>query len=73
MKLKQLLEQLNQLAKERPEALEMELGSRDKIVFEALVGWILKLPAPSMTKQEFDNYIKSIPTIDKDYLIIGKQ
>lgn len=25
MKLKQLLEQLNQLAKERPEALEMEL------------------------------------------------
>jgi hypothetical protein len=30
MKLKQLLEQLNQLAKERPEALEMEVYCYDK-------------------------------------------
>lgn len=29
MKLKQLLEQLNQLAKERPEALEMEVYCED--------------------------------------------
>lgn len=29
MKLKQLLEQLNQLAKERPEALEMEVKTND--------------------------------------------
>ena len=29
MKLKQLLEQLNQLAKERPEALEMEVDYED--------------------------------------------
>ena len=31
MKLKQLLEQLNQLAKERPEALEMEVLLYDEI------------------------------------------
>ena len=30
MKLKQLLEQLNQLAKERPEALEMEVSIFDE-------------------------------------------
>lgn len=30
MKLKQLLEQLNQLAKEKPEALEMEVYCYDK-------------------------------------------
>lgn len=30
MKLKQLLEQLNQLSKERPEALEMEVYCYDK-------------------------------------------
>ena len=32
MKLKQLLEQLNQLAKERPEALEMEVEVRNSIL-----------------------------------------
>ena len=32
MKLKELLEQLNQLAKERPEALEMEVFSMDRMM-----------------------------------------
>jgi len=37
MKLKQLLEQLNQLAKERPEALELEVCTSDSWGWKSVV------------------------------------
>lgn len=52
MKLKQLLEQLNQLAKERPEALEMEVIYADE----------------SDSDCKIDICEKTYPNIDKIYL-----
>jgi hypothetical protein len=59
MKLKQLLEQLNQLAKERPEILEMEVFSSDFEYGHVSIDVIVIIPASETI----------VPNLHQDYIV----
>ena len=59
MRLKQLLEQLNQLAKERPEALEMEVFSSDYEYGDVSIDVVEITPASKSI----------VPNLHQDYII----